>query len=471
MFSRRSLLLAGCASTAGAALASSVAWAQPGPSATALPEQGEIVIRNVGILSVDPDVGVVKDGHIHVRDGVIVSVGPGAGPDGPSVFDGAGMTALPGFVDTHWHIWSAVFRAFVSQTMDYTEAKNRLGPLFTPEDVRASVALGLAESVASGVTSVLNYAHNVLSNDHAEAEIRAHLDSGVRTLFSYGHPWLATNEELMDLAGLEATATRWADSPEVRSRMLLIGAAIRATYSNEDVFLREMETVQRLDLPVTYHGGRGPAHIDSADYLRRGLIDSRTVMVHYIEAAPSDRQALADAGAHISWSSMGEARNSRARAAVQQMVRDGLNVSLSVDATSFAPLDMFENMRALLRDGVPGVGDPLTAGLRPLSIQQALEMATLNGAKAMGMGDITGSLTPGKRADIILMRQGDLNLAPAGEDVLYQTVTYGRPENIDTVLIDGRVLKRGGRLVGLDLPTIEADAGRTVANLRAKLQA
>lgn len=129
----------------------------------------------------DPDGGDFERGDIHVRDGLIVAVGPKLTAVGAELIDGEGMIAMPGFVDAHFHLWSSVLRA---STESYFPLTLRLGPLFTPADAYRSARLGIAESLLSGVTTVHNWCHNVMSPAHADAEIRAMHGTGVRGRFS-----------------------------------------------------------------------------------------------------------------------------------------------------------------------------------------------------------------------------------------------------------------------------------------------
>ena len=130
----------------------------------------------------------------------------------------------------------------------------------------------------------------------------------------------------------------------------------------------------------------------------------------------------------------------------------GVIVTLSSDATSIAPPNMFENMRLTWNMGIPWKGTD-TEAIPPISFQEVIEMATINGARALGLADITGSLTPGKRADLILIRTTDLNIAPLAqiETTIVQAAT---PANVDTVMVDGHIVKRAGHLMHFDVPEI-----------------
>jgi cytosine/adenosine deaminase-related metal-dependent hydrolase len=148
------------------------------------------------------------------------------------------------------------------------------------------------------------------------------------------------------------------------------------------------------------------------------------------------------------------------------MLDAGVTVSLSIDATSISPVNIFEAMSVAWNLGIPWLGSD-TEGLTALTFRRCLEMATIDGARALGLGDVTGSLTPGKRADIILVRATDLNVAPV-VDLESTIVRSATPANVDTVLVDGRVLKRGGRLTVHDAEQVVRSATEAAGRVRAR---
>ena len=144
-------------------------------------------------------------GDVHVHAGTIVAVAPVIEASAAQVIDGAGMICIPGFVDTHFHLWNALFRVFVRAdvpALSYFPVTARLGPLMEPEDSYRSVRLGAAEALAAGVTTVHNWSHNTRSPEHADAELSGMRDIGIRGRFSYGTPVGMADDAPMDFAGL-----------------------------------------------------------------------------------------------------------------------------------------------------------------------------------------------------------------------------------------------------------------------------
>src|SRR5262249_48749804 len=145
--------------------------------------------------------------------------------------------------------------------------------------------------------------------------------------------------------------------------------------------------------------------------------------------------------------------------------KGGVRMSLWFDATSIAPPNMFETMRFTLNMGIPWRGTP-SEDEPPIGFRDVIEMATINGARTLGLGDVTGSLTVGKRADIILIRGNDVNVAPIAniEATVVQSAT---PANVDTVLVDGRIVKRGGKPGADDGQRIVRQAKASASRIRA----
>jgi 5-methylthioadenosine/S-adenosylhomocysteine deaminase len=213
---RRTWLKAATA-IAATGLASGMGCAQTGArdsgaDAKSLPGRGEFLIRGATILTMDAGIGDFVRGDVHVRKGAIVSVAREIAAPSATVIDAAGMICMPGFVDTHWHLWTSVLRPVIridDPRRGYQPVTNRLGQFYTPEDSYRSVRLGLAEGLSAGATTVHNWAHNIRSPAHADAELRAMRDTGLRGRLAYGTPMGYPNDQSMDLDGLAKIKREW----------------------------------------------------------------------------------------------------------------------------------------------------------------------------------------------------------------------------------------------------------------------
>ena len=182
------------------------------PAAT-LPARGEFVVRGAHVLTMDDALGELPSGDVHVRDGAIVAVAANVPAPGAYVIDGHGMICMPGFVDTHWHHVDQrpAGRSCAQDDPNRSVFPGHLrssGLHYTPEDSYRSVRLGLAEALTAGITTTHNWAHNVRSPAHADAEVRAMRDSGIRGRFAYGNPPAMPNDKPMDLADLARAEAR-----------------------------------------------------------------------------------------------------------------------------------------------------------------------------------------------------------------------------------------------------------------------
>jgi 5-methylthioadenosine/S-adenosylhomocysteine deaminase len=374
------------------------------------------------------------------------------------------MVVLPGFVDTHWHLWNSFMRGLIGDGpgRDYFTVKRGLAPFYRPVDFYRAARLALAEAIESGITTVHNWDHNVRSPEDADANIFAQLDMGIRGRFSYGCPDNSAKDKLMDLADLERFRGCWI--PRETDNRVTLGVALRGPFRTEpDIYRREWDAARTAGLPITMHCDRcmreaGCRRCDLAAMKEMDLLGPDVQIVHAVHAAPPDIDAMAETGTHLSLSPQTELRT-MGFPKLAEMLGAGVLVSLSIDTTATpCNADMFSQMRVALSTEMARVEN---AGLTP---RRMLQLATLDGARDLGLADRIGSITPGKRADLILVRMTDLNMTPCGDpvDVL---VLSGLPQNVDTVIADGRILKRGGRLVGMDTEQIQVETRDSVTRM------
>lgn len=433
----------------------------------------ELVIRGARILSLDPATLDLPAGDIHIRDGAIAEVAAHVHAPAADVIEGRGTIAIPGFVDSHDHLWGALLRGLVGDVGATTwfPQKARFGPLFTPEDQYVAVRLALAEAVAGGVTTVHNWAHNINSPADADANLRAHAEAGLRARFSYGtpstHPGLSLDrmagvmgqvgrrvDDAMDLDDLARIAREWRS----RDARVTIGAALRGpSRSPAAVYRAEFAAARELGIPITMHcaGTREEVErIRQVEVLAAdGLLGPDLQLVHCNHVSARERELIAAHGVSVSMSPVGELRLAMGVPQLSEMLDAGITVSLSFDASAIAgSADMFAAMRLVF-----GLERVRTG--RVIDARTLLQLATIGGARDLGLDAVTGSLTPGKRADIVLVRADSLGMAPGpGDDTAAAIVHSAQPADVDTVLVDGVVMKRGGALVGLDAERIVAEA-------------
>ena len=431
-----------------------------------LPARGEFTVRNAIVLTMDAALGDIRDGDIHVRNGQIVAVGPKLAGGGTSI-DGAGFIAMPGLVDTHQHMWTSIFRGLVGEKAEvsYFGARAKLGAYFTPEQMYRAVRLAMVQAINSGVTTSNNMHHNVRSPEHADATIKAQLDVGQRGCFSYGVAELQARENEIDFADI--ARLKRAVEAGLGEGLITLGTFLRSPVeTSDDLFRSEYRQARALDILVALDG---PSPQTGSPAIRKlnelGCLGPKMLLVHAPGTEKSDRQLLAANGVSLSCSPFTEMAGLAVAPAAIDMANSSVNVSLSIDTTgSPNNSNMFTIARVIMNLGRLAAKNPVG-----FNYKTALEMATVNGARALGILDQVGSLAPGKRADLILVRTASLNINPAPDLNPYRLLVGAQSEDVDTVVVDGRILKRGGKLVAINSDHVIREAAAALTELRQKV--
>jgi 5-methylthioadenosine/S-adenosylhomocysteine deaminase len=440
-----------------------------------------LIIRSGHVVTMDPELGDIPDGDVLVTGGQIAAVGKGLDAPGAGEIDARGMIVAPGLVETHWHLWNTLLRSMSGgmpgedRPAGYFSVSLGLGQAFTDGDNYQGTLLACAEAINSGITTVHDWSHNVRGPAHAEAELRALAEAGLRARYSYGYSAGHPNDQAMDLDGLRGLHRDW-DSRSGQSApggaaRLTLGMACRGLGGSNPsmrvppgVYQREMAAARELGLPVTVHASGPPAAAGQIAALAgAGLLGPDLQVVHANSASPAEIAQLAEAGCAVSLSPFSELLIGYGLPQTAALLAAGIRVGLSVDTTTLTGnADMFAIMKL-----TQGLVNATAHQEFACTARQALALGTIGGARSLGLDAVTGSLTPGKRADIILVATGHPNLGvltdPAG-----LLVTAAQPANVDTVLVDGQILKRGGALVTLDGERITAQAREALAGVRAR---
>jgi len=428
------------------------------------------VVRGGHVITMDPGIGDLPGADVLVSGGVIEAVGPALPvPPGCQELDAAGMVVAPGLVDTHWHMWNTLLRGMSGQGPGYFRLMGRLGRAFGAEDVYHGTLLACAEAISSGITTVHDWCHNVRGPGHAAAGLRALSEAGLRARFSYGYAAGHPNDEPMDTGNLTRLHQDWGshDGPG----LLSLGMAWRGTGGSDpairvqpEVYRHEIGVARDLGIPVTVHacGPRSAAGQISA-LADAGLLGPDLQVVHANCATGAEIGQLAAVGAAVSVSPFSELLIGYGLPRTADLLAAGIPVGLSVDTTALTGnADMFAIMKV-----TQGVTNALAGDEFALTARRTLGLATLDGARSLGLGAVTGSLTPGKRADLIVVSPSGPNLGVL-TDPVQMLVTAAQPENVDTVIVDGRVLKRGGALTTLDTDRIGREARQALAGVLAR---
>jgi len=463
---RRGLLGSTAAVGAGLMLPDAAAASVSAPLSTDLPRRGELVIRGAHVLSMDDEIGDLDDADVHVRHGRIVAVGRNLRASGRTI-DGRGTIVMPGLVDTHWHMWTTLYRSMASSAPQnaYFTLNLRHGLVWEPRDTFVGVRLAAADALHNGITTVHDWSHNLRGPSYANADLRALNDSGLRGRFSYGAPQGHPADRAIDLDDLARVKRQWFDSG--RAELLHLGLAGRPPVGTDAAELErwrlEYRTARDLGLPVSVHANSNRAQGDRrmiAQLAEENMLGEHMQVIHALYTTAEERAALVASGTSVSISPWSELLIGYGVTTVKELFDAGVEVTQSVDTLPLTgTADMFSIMRLTL-----GLHRGQSESEFSIAARRILASATIGGARALGLGDVTGSLTPGKRADLLMVRTDAVSIAPF-TDPVNMIVTAAHPEHVDTVVVDGRVLKRNGRLTRVDTRRVVRSAEARLASV------
>jgi 5-methylthioadenosine/S-adenosylhomocysteine deaminase len=418
------------------------------------------LLRGGHVLTMDPQLGDLPNADVLIEDDKISAVGPNIEADA-EVIDAAGRIIIPGFIDTHRHTWEAAIRGCApNSTLDdyFVEVLDTFAPLYRPEDVYASNLAGALECVNAGITTLVDWSHINNTPEHPDAGIRGLQEAGIRAQYAYG----SANLSLADYWFESKIVIPRDDVRRVRETyfssdqgLLTMALATRGTgFCVDDVVRGEWAMARDLGLPITVHVamGRMAGRFGMVKALHDlGLLNQPTTFVHCCYFSDEEWRLVADTGNTVSIAPQVELQMGHGWPPVLKALENGLRPSFSIDVVTPVPGDMFTQMRAAFgaeRARVNAVywekNEPAPKTM--FTAQQLLEIATINGAHVAGLESRTGSLTPGKQADVVVIDARALNMAPVIDPVAAVTLCAD-VSNVETVIIDGVVRKRDGKLL------------------------
>ncbi|WP_031481138.1 amidohydrolase family protein [Streptomyces bicolor] len=419
-----------------------------------------MLLRAGHVLSMDPGIGDLPQGDVLIEDGRITAVEREISADA-EVLDMTGRIVIPGFVDTHRHTWEASIRNVAPDaTLDdyFVDILDTFAPLYTPEDVYAANLAGSLECLNAGITTLVDWSHINNTPEHPDAAIQGLAESGIRAQYAYG----SANTSLADYWFESKIAIPGDDVRRIRGKyfasddgLLTMALATRGPgFCVNDVVTAEWALARDLDIPITVHVamGRLAGRFGMVRQLHDlGLLGADTTYIHCCYFHEDEWRMVADSGGTVSIAPQVEAQMGHGWPPVMKAIEYGLRPSLSIDVVTTVPGDMFTQIRAAFGAERARVNADCWKANLPvpetmLTARQMLEIATRNGAHVAGLEDRTGSLTPGKRADVVAIDATALNVAPVHDAAAAVTLSAD-VSNVDTVIVDGVIHKRDGRLV------------------------
>lgn len=422
-----------------------------------------MLIKNGTVLTMDAALGDFPKADMLVENGVIKAIAPSIQAHNAEVVDAKGMIVMPGFVDTHRHMWQGLLRNIGPDDLlgDYlTKILFGFAPIITPEEVFWGDTISALSAVNAGVTTILDWSHIATSSEHTDAAIDALRRVGVRAVYGYGPnfglpiPWYQNldNPYPGDIVRLR---NQYFSSDD--QLMTLALAAAGPEFAPVDAAALEWGVARDVGAPISVHVGVGG--LGQQGFLQQlsGLVDlaDDTTYIHACTLSDAEWELIADTGGTVSLAVPIEMQMGHGMPPIQKALDLGIRPSLSVDVETNQPTDMFTQMRAcfalqrgLLNKDHLFPDESHRAQL--LTAKNVLEFATIEGARTNHLAHKTGSLTVGKQADFILLQTRALNVAPMN-DPTAAVVLAMDTSNVDSVFVAGRPLKWRGSLVGVDV--------------------
>ncbi len=442
-----------------------------------------ILIRGGIVLTQDAALGELPNADVLIEDDKIAQVGPNIQAADAKVIDAKGDIVIPGFVDSHRHTWETSIRTCAP---DYTLGAyfgailDQFAPKYRPEDVYAANQWGALECANAGITTLVDWSHIMNTADHADAAVKGLQDAGIRSVFAFGFPNTSIQAWWFGLDyGGSVERINGDEARRIRSQylssdqgLITMALATRGTnFCKPDVVRYEWELAKELGINITVH-----VAMDRFGYTKgqlralkeMDLLYAGTTYVHSSHLFDDEWKMVRDSGGNVSLAPQIELQMGHGWAPAQHADKLGIPVGLSSDVATTAPSDQFTQMHAIfaseraLRHQVSWDedldGNTPTSDL--INVRQVLRWATLDGAKVAGIGDRTGSITPGKKADIVIIDGGAVNVAPIIDPVA-AVVLAADISNVETVIVDGKIMKTNGKLVAdLTGPRQRVEASR-----------
>jgi len=430
------------------------------------------------IVSMDPKIGVLERGDVLVADGKIAEIAPRIDCEDAERIDAKGMIVAPGFVDTHRHVWQTQLRGVAGDwsLFDYScLMRNAYSASYEPEDAFLGNYVGALEALNAGVTTIVDHSHLQITRAHSDGLVQGLKQAGIRGIYCHG---LYGNPPLVPGAAFDPTLL-FATPEQVAHQRRLADSVREAHFSGTDGLLRfglastewvgtniervveEVEWARRLE-PARFsiHIGMGigeDLRVTPA-LAERDLLGDDLLFVHGAHLTDVDLELLAKHGGWVSSTPETELQMGMGYPVLERVAETGKEPSLGIDIVSNFAGDMFAQMRLMLqtwrhRDYEREGALPVTARY---PAARMLHTATQGGATAVGLGEQTGSLAPGKQADLILVRTDGIHMAPMNEPIA-ALVFYATAHDVDTVWVAGKPLKRAGALVGVEWPKLRSE--------------
>jgi 5-methylthioadenosine/S-adenosylhomocysteine deaminase len=395
-----------------------------------------ILLRGGCVLTLGAKTRNFSQADVLMEDGRIAEVGQSLRARDAEVVDATDAIVMPGFVDTHRHTWRSLFRNLGDGGPSADGGVSDLGEVYGPDDVYAATLVGLLGAVEAGITTVVDWCDLPLDEQAEEAALQAHEDAGLRTVFV--HVAASGDRD-------EDPLLRRAESARPLTT-ISFGSELVAT---------EVDRLATARAAAREAGSRWHIHAGSAsagaiaDLSGSGLLDRDVTLLHGSRMDVRDIEAMAGSGAFISLTPSSDMAGGVGPPPIQELIDRDVRPGLGVDDERASPGDLFAQMRATISLQHATVFDRKLAGKAGLpklmSTRDVIRFATIDGATVVGLQTNTGSLEPGKQADVLVLRTDRANIYPINDPI--GAVVWGMDtSNVGWVFAAGRALMRDGVL-------------------------
>ena len=422
------------------------------------------LIRGATIITMDAQ-GDLPVGDILLTDDTITAIAPRLDVDDAQLIDASGCILIPGLVNAHMHTWQTAMRGLASNwtLLEYFQKMHAgLATVFEPQDLYIASLLGALNQLNCGTTTLVDWCHNNRTPAHNDAALAGLLESGIRAAFFHGTPKpdpKPGETPFWEVAHPRAELERLLKTHQGHSLLSIHAAVLGPHYCTLEVAMHDFRMARELGILASMHQGGGAARTPEGwqKLEAAGLLGPHINIVHGHALSDEQLQRFCDLGMSFSAAAESEMTQGHGHPITGRLRALGNAPSLGVDLESVISGDMLTQARIAL--GMQRSLDNFAyrtahGGIPPTSTittREALSWVTLEGARMLQQEHRIGSLAPGKQADLVLIRAGDLNMQPV-HDPLSSVLMQASLVNIDSVMVAGRWKKRHGQLLDVDLP-------------------
>ncbi len=418
-----------------------------------------VLLRGAAVVTLDPALGDFSAGDVLIADGRIEAIARRLDVPDAVAIDMRGMVVAPGLVEAHRHCWQNQFRRLIADAtlLDYAATTHAgMAQSYLPEDIYAGCIASALAMLDGGVTSVLDFCHNSRTAAHSDAAFRAYRDAGMRAVHIHAPPSVGDWDHQWP-ADIERLDEAYCRAP---GSLTTVRLGVDVTMTGRPPLAELVHYARERGFGVTMDAIIGTvASAEIEDLAAAGALGPDVALIHCTDLTDSAWKRIAAWGTHVTLATTSDQQIGigSGRPPIQTVLDLGLRPSLSADVEIALAGDLFTQMRATLATQRMQVNTRVFEGDREppafISNRDVLEFTTIEGARAIGLADRIGTLTPGKDADLIAVRGEDINNLPLNNAI--GTIVQGTdPRNIDLVLVAGTVRKWRGELLDTDLAAV-----------------